>query len=175
MKIGRLNYSNEEVAELSRAAVFGLLAGIPAGIAINILTRFWSFPNQWNADFFAWFFTIASFLGEAIVFWWGLSSVLALLFYRRSQNELSWHEALRLLLAMMLIPFGILYVALIYSFVIIPFYLLLLPFLPSFLLRALGYLLFLPFVYLFIVVLLPESKAGKDIRRLSRRTRKKQN
>jgi hypothetical protein len=174
MQIGPIKYSKDEEALLGRAFAVGLLVGVPVGLFVNFILGFPMFPRQMPVDFLDWFFTGVKLLGSLVGFWWILSTVLSLVFYHRSKKLVSsWQKGLRAMFAMMLIPFIVLYVAFVFSIISVPVNLFLLPLVPSPLIRALSYLLFLPFVIFFVAVLLPETYVGRRLRRFLHRLKRR--
>jgi len=173
MKLGPVMYSKEEETIIGRSFLLGMIFGVPLGVFVNFVLGFPTIPEQMPTGLFDQFIMFTLLLTSILGFWWLLSTALSFIFYNAKALTLSWRNIGRILFAMLTIPYIIIFVPFVYSAFFVPMYGLLYPSLPILLVRTLGFILFLPFVLVFIAIVMPESKARKSINRLFRRLKKK--
>jgi len=130
-------------------------------------------PKQMPTNISDWFVMLTMLFGSILGFWWILSTLLSFFFYKRKPMILSRRNIVRILFFTMLVPCMIIFVPFIFSIFFVPLYSFLYPSLSSHLISAIGFILFLPFVFLFIAIVLPNSKARKTINHSYRRLKRK--
>lgn len=174
VQVGSVTYNKAEESVLSRAFILGMLLGVPLGIIINFIIGFPTIPKLMLANTIdrsvAFSISVAKILG----FWWALTTIFSFFFYyKKKQLTLSWSNAGRIFFFTLLVPCSILFVVLVFSIFFVPLYLFLYPYFSPVLISSIGFLLFFPFVFLFVAAVLPDSKPRKILNRIFHRPKTK--
>jgi len=174
LQIGPVKYDEIEGMILANALLLGFLIGLPSGIITNYMLGFPTVPSpeQPPTDFLGWttlsFVVIMSIESLSLL----ITTGLCVLLLKKYEAKYSVKTVGKFLLAIFVFfPVLVIYVALVFSAVIVPFNYAF-PWLGFVKIFWIGALLLLPFMILFGAIIMPESPAGKFLRRLIRKLRR---
>jgi len=157
MQVGPIGYGKEEEKAFLKSILLGLLSGLPLGF---LLTSQIGFP-QYSHDFVNRFVGSIILLGSIESVSALISTVLCLLYLEKGKMLHSWRDAARVIWALFIFfPVFSIYIALVVSTFVFPAYD------ATYWLSPvrqywLGALLFLPFLFLFMLICLPDQKPRK--------------
>lgn len=161
MQIGPVKYAKTEENLLVKSFVIGMVLGLPLGILANYMLGFPTIPNKAPNGFVDWFVVSFTLPLSWLCLCWLFAIILSVWFYKRGDMLKSRRDIAKILLAQLMFPILLLYVALIFSLILIP-----IDYSLSFLdplvlpgvLRLIGLLVMLPFMVIFIAVVSPDFR-----------------
>ncbi len=177
MRIGPVKYEKVEEGILLRSFILGMFFGLPLGLLLNYMLGFSIIPKQAPSDLLGWFIMAFTVPMSWCSLWLVLTIILAFLFCKKRNLFKSWYDVGRILLAWLLFPAVLMYTALIFSVFMFPVDVFLVPFLDPLVgagvLRLIGLIIMIPFMFIFIAIVLPDSKPRKMLNRSFRRLKRK--
>jgi hypothetical protein len=157
MQIGPVKYSKNEEKVFFKSILLGLLSGLPLGLVLTYIIGFPQYSHDLKNRFVYSFLLLGSVESISLLF----SAILYLSYSKKAKLLHSWYDAARIVWALLVtFPILFIYIALVMSLLIFPLYD------ATFWLSPvkqywLGALLFLPFLFLFMLIFLPDQKPRK--------------
>lgn len=163
MQVMHVKYSEKEEKILFIAFIFGALLGLPIGVTVNYLLGFLKSSGQVPTDFYGWVLWFLCLISKIGIFWLAITAILIFLCYKKERLLNSWYDVGKILWFLFIFfPVMFSYVSLVYVSIFIPLSNTT-PWLSPIKEYWLHFFLFLPFVYLFFVIFLPDQKPRKDL------------
>jgi hypothetical protein len=162
MQIGPIKYSKKEEKVFFKSVLLGLLVGLPLGLLLAFTLGFPPYPSSFEDRLISSLLFIGSVESIPLL----ISTLLSLLYFKKGRLLNSWRDVAKLLWGLFLVfPVLLIYIALLMSALIYPLYD------ATFWLSPirkywLGALVFLPFLFLFMLIFLPDQKPRKLMIRL---------
>jgi len=166
MRIGSVEYEKDEVAIIARAFIIGLLIGLPLGAIVNYALGFPTIPGHTSTDFFEWVSVFFSTSMSLFGLWWVITMIFTFVSYSKQELLESFRSVGKVLLAMILFPAILMYMALILGLFIVPvayFLSSMDPLVLPIVLRPIALFIILPFMIIFFALVFPDFR--KRIRR----------
>lgn len=177
IQIGPIKYNKDEEAILARSFFLGILIGIPLGIFVNYLYGFPTIHTQTPENFLGWTIMLLAFIMSLLIVPTIATAMFFILFLIRKERSNFLRYFTRAVWAVLtffiLLP---VYIAVTSSAILVPFNSFLYPLFGEkwmLTLHALGGLVTVPFIILFIAIIGPDSKPGKALRRFIRRSKRR--
>jgi hypothetical protein len=157
MQVGPIKYNKEEEKAFFKALVLGWVAGLPLGILLTYFAGFLKYPPDFGMRFVSSLLLAVNIGGISMLF----STISCLILFKRRGLLHSLRDAAKVIWAFLIAsPVLWIYVASVTSLVISPLF-----DATSWLNPArqywLGALVFLPFLFLFMLIFLPDQKPRK--------------
>jgi len=172
--IFNVEYNKEEEKILGISGFVGIFFGIPAGILLCYWIGLFANVNLASNDIIGWTVFFLFKMGSIIIaITWATTFVLHILLFRRRNWMLSRGNVERMLLSTSLVPLIFAYTFSIFGLVFVPLNAFLIQYLNPFLVMSVGALVFFPFAIVFLAIVLPDTPAGKGLRRFMRRLAKR--
>jgi hypothetical protein len=166
MRIGSIEYGKNEVTIIAKAFSIGLLLGLPLGAIVNYALGFPTIPKHLPTDFFEWVAVFFSTSMSLFGLWWVIAMIFTFVSYSTQELLQSFRSVGKVLLAMILFPAILMYMALILGFLIVPvayFLSSMDPLVLPIVLRPIALFIMLPFMVVFFALVFPDFR--KRIRR----------
>jgi|YelNatPaOPRAMG01_1025707.scaffolds.fasta_scaffold23838_2 hypothetical protein len=165
VQILTVKYTKEEERILAVSGFIGMLFGIPAGILLCYCVGFFANVDLVANDIIGWTMFLYKIGLIIILLIWTTSFVLQVLFFKRRNWTLSKQNIKRMLLGTLLVPLIFTYTFLVFGLIFVPLNAFLIQYLSPFMIVMIGALVFFPFMIAFAAIILPDTPAGKVLRR----------
>ena len=155
MQIIPADYGKEEERVFAKSLILGLF-GIPLGFVIAISFGFLN--KEVPQDPIGWLVVSAPLYATVFTFWWLATIICSFGFWSRERKKGSWKNLKRVLSPTLVIPLLWLYVSFLFAFIFNPFNSFFLQYYNPISVFWLGALVFLPFMLMFVYVVIPHSR-----------------
>jgi MFS family permease len=173
MKVGWIDFNKKEERLLTRSLFFGVFLGLPLGTLISIFLVLPTIPRQFPQNLFEWTRVIFLFMASLMFSSWLTSTAFAYAYYKKRKEQDSIDDFTKFAFALFIgLPLALMYATMTSLITLIPFNSLFSQWLTMNTLFLLGMLLVFPFVFLYIAIIMPDSKPRKILNRQLRKLKK---
>jgi hypothetical protein len=170
MRVGWVNFNKEEERLLTRALFFGIFFGFSLGTIVSIFVILPTVPRQVPQNLLEWTRVSLLFLSSLLILGWLSSTAFAYFSYVKRRRVSAVNGFTKFALALFIaLPLGLLYALPVFVIVMIPFDNFFSQWLSQGTVFSLGMLLLFPFVFLYIAIIMPDSKPRKILNRQFRK------
>jgi hypothetical protein len=166
-------YTKEEENILTISCLTGLLVGLPSSLLLSYQAGFFTNVALAADDTIGWTFFYLKLGSIVIPICWGTAIVVCVLLCRRRGLTKTAQKAWKMIFATLLIPLISAYAFLVEGFVFVPINASLAQYVTPSLLMSITALLAFPFMILAGAIVLPDTRAGKALRRYVRWSKRK--
>jgi len=166
MQIGPIKYGKSEEMILFKSMMLGIFLGLPLDMLLNYLLGFPMVAKGSPTDFWGWVVFISSWMGSICSLWFLITTAFCFLFYSKEGLISSWRDIVKVVWALLIFfPVLFTYTAFIVIAIFVPLDYAT-PWLSPVRRLGLSFLLFLPFLFLFVLIFLPDQKPRKLVNQL---------
>jgi MFS family permease len=162
-------YSKEEEKVLLISNVSGVCIGVPAAVLISYLFGFFSDWTLAAATSYGWTAFLLEIAAIIVPACWIVITVICFFLFKKHKKEFSI-DFKRMMLGTLILPVFLAYDFLIIGLIVFPFCIFLLQYFSYLWVFYIGSLALIPFLIFGGALFLPESRAGKALRRSLRRS-----